>query len=237
MKANLTKLRYLWVGGIMGISQQLLGLLDYYLYKGRDIFSFSEIMGGLSIYAAIILFVIKREVPAKQQFKDLFLFFLGLDFFYYLYVFIIELAAFLFAGTRSHEISYYFQRSYGEIFDFIKWTVIATAAAAWAYFATKCRDRSMKKLYCSMLAPLFAVIVLELIASSSSMCHYLIQEYNKAHDIMNPEGIFYVCTISSFLTSLITLIVCSFHFLKGQRRRKSPKLMEVQYEQIYENSH
>jgi len=68
--------KYLWIGGIMGAAQQFAGRLDYYLYHGRDIFSFSAIMGGLSLYAAIILLVIRREVPPKQQFRDLFLFFL-----------------------------------------------------------------------------------------------------------------------------------------------------------------
>lgn len=83
-KAFISKNRYFFIGGIMGAAQQLLGRLDYYLYKGHDIFSFSALMGSLSLYAAIILLVIRRKVPPKQNFRDLFILFLGLDFFYYL---------------------------------------------------------------------------------------------------------------------------------------------------------
>lgn len=46
----LKKTKYLWIGGLMGVAQQFAGRLDYYLYHGRDIFSFSDIMGGLSLY-------------------------------------------------------------------------------------------------------------------------------------------------------------------------------------------
>ncbi len=179
----------------MGVAQQFAGRLDYYLYHGKDIFSFSDIMGGLSLYAAIILLVIKRNVPPKQQFRDLFLFFFGLDFFYYLYIFIMELCWYLSEKKNSAvnlgDISYYFQETHDEIFDFIKWTAIGTAAAVWAYFAIKLRDRGKKAEYTAMLVPLFAVIVLELAGSIDTLVSYIILlndnarvENSKKHDEM-----------------------------------------------------
>ncbi|MDD7515119.1 hypothetical protein [Ruminococcus flavefaciens] len=209
--------KYLWIGGLMGAAQQLLGRLDYYLYHGRDIFSFSNIMGSLSLYAAIILFVIKRDVPPKQQFRDLFLFFLGLDFFYYLYIFIMELCWYLSEKKNSAvnlgDISYYFQETHDEIFDFIKWTTIGTAAAIWAYFATKLRNNNKKRAYIAMLIPLFAVIVLELADDIHSLIMYIIQEYKRAHDLPLPVGSEWFCPTSSIVTSLVLLILCSYKFI------------------------
>lgn len=217
MKVYFKKYKYFWIGGIMGIAQQFLGELDSYLYHGHGIFSFSAVMGGLSLYAFIILFVIKREVPPKQQCKDLFLFFLGLDFLYYAYVFVMEFIGYLQNDHHSHAIGYYFQRSFGEIFDFIQWTAIGTAAAVWAYFATKARNKNKKVLYYLMIAPLFAVILLELVSFSIGMYHYLVQEYNIAHGIMKPDDSFYACQIASFLTSLISLCMSVYCYFFRKR--------------------
>lgn len=220
--------KYLWIGGLMGAAQQLLGRLDYYLYHGRDIFSLSDIMGSLSLYAAIILFVIKRDVPPKQQFRDLFLFFLGLDFFYYLYIFIIDLSEYLFKKNDFYEsIGCYFQRTHGEIFDFIKWTTIGTAAAIWAYFATKLRNNNKKQAYIAMLIPLFAVIVLELADDIHSLIMYIIQEYKRAHDLPLPVGSEWFCPTSSIVTSLVLLILCSYKFIfakKASDKRRNTDL-------------
>ncbi|MCR5600310.1 MAG: hypothetical protein K6G33_06195 [Ruminococcus sp.] len=205
----------------MGAAQQFAGRLDYYLYHGHDIFSFSDIMGGLSLYAAIILLVIKRKVPPKQQLRDLFLFFLGLDFFYYLYIFIMELCFYLSDKKNTYEsTSYYFQDTFDEIFDFIKWTAIGTAAAIWAYFATKLRDIGKKKAYIAMLVPLFAVIILELAGSLDTLVRYIIQEYKRAHDLPLPVGVETLCPISSLLTSLVLLILCSYKFIFAKKFQK-----------------
>ena len=213
--------KYLWIGGLMGGVQQFAGRLDYYLYHGRDIFSFSDIMGGLSLYAAIILFVIKRDVQPKQQFRDLFLFFFGLDFFYYLYIFIMELCWFLSEKRNSAEhirnLSYYFQQTGEEIFDFIQWTAIGTAAAVWAYFATKLRNRNKKKLYIAMLIPLFAVIVLELAEGMHTLVMYIIQEYKRAHDLPLPTNSEWIFSISSLLIPLVLLILCVYKFIIAKR--------------------
>ena len=205
----------------MGVIQQFAGRLDYYLYHGRDIFSFSGIMGGLSLYAAIILFVIKRDVPPKQQFRDLFLFFFGLDFFYYLYIFIMELCWYISEKRNSAEhisdISYYFQQTFEEIFDFIQWTTIGTAAAAWAYFATKLRNRNKKKLYIAMLIPLFSVIVLELAEGMHTLVMYIIQEYKRAHDLPLPTNSEWIFSISSLLIPLVLLILCVYKFIFAKK--------------------
>lgn len=78
MKAKkfLNSTKYLWFGGILGILQQFLGRLDYLLYQGRDLFSFSGIMSGLSFWAAVILLLILRKnISPREQFRDIFLFF------------------------------------------------------------------------------------------------------------------------------------------------------------------
>lgn len=47
----------------MGVIQQCFGHLYYILYQGNGLFYFPEIMNSLSLYAAIILLVIRRNVP------------------------------------------------------------------------------------------------------------------------------------------------------------------------------
>lgn len=210
--------RFLWIGGVLGFIQQLMGRLDYFLYKGRDIFSFSAILGGLSIYAMIILLMIfRKNATPKEQIKDIFLFFLGLDFFYYLYIFIMELITFIIIKNSPkympHETNYYFQQTFEEIFDFIKWTAIGTAASIWAFFSVKFRNNGKKVKYLLMLAPLFLVITTELITFLISNINFAVQEYKRANNIPLPEGFFYVCTVSSLLTSVVCLCVAisSFH--------------------------
>lgn len=216
--------KYLWIGGIMGALQQLLGRLDYVLYHGHDIFSFSAIMGGFTVYAAIILLVIRRDVPPKRQLTDIFLFFLGLDFFYYLYIFIIELIRFSFRHNVHNSpagTGVYFQNSISEIFDFIKWTTIGLAAAFWSYFATKMRNTGKKKIYILMLLPLFAVIGLELINGAYSMVMYSVQEYNAANGLEVTEGSIWNCPISELLTSLTALILCLYKFIFQRRTEQN----------------
>lgn len=220
MKAKkfLNSTKYLWFGGILGILQQFLGKLDYLLYQGRDIFSFSGIMSGLSFWAAVILLLILRKnISPCEQFRDIFLFFLGLDFFYYLYIFVMELFVFLHILLKnenlSHNFGYYFQLTQGEIFDFLKWTTIGTAAALWGFFTVKLRTR---KIIISniLLLPLFLVMIFEIVEFSNSMIRFIIQEYKSAHNIPLPENMFYVCTVSQFLTSLTAFIICSTAFVK-----------------------
>lgn len=220
MKAKkfLNSTKYLWFGGILGILQQFLGRLDYLLYQGRDLFSFSGIMSGLSFWAAVILLLIlRKKISPREQFRDIFLFFLGLDLFYYVYIFIMELAVYCHIKLDKviipHSISDYFQRTYGEIFDFIKWTAIGTAAALWGFFTVKLRTR---KIIISniLLLPLFLVIIFEIVEFFNSMIRFIIQEYKSAHNIPLPENMFYVCTVSQFLTSLTAFIICSTAFVK-----------------------
>ena len=199
--------KFLWIGGIIGVAQQLLGRLDFYLYRGHDVFSFSGIFGLLSFYAMFILIIMKRDVPAKQQFKDLFLFFLGLDFFYYLYVFVLELAKYLLMDTHPDALSLYFTNSLSETIDFVKWTLIGTAAGLWVACATKCRAQNKRVLFWLMVAPLFAVILFELVLYSFSLYNYIMQEYRRFNDLPLPENSFYCCQISQLLTALTALIV------------------------------
>lgn len=218
--------KFLWIGGVIGVAQQFLGRLDYILYKGKDIFSFSSIMGSIGFYAVLILLLIFRNTASpKKQFRDLFLFFLGLDFVYYLYIFILEFTQYLHVKTKSpdimHEISFYFQNTTAEIIDFTKWTIIGTAAAIWGYFTVKLRNANKKKMYILMLAPLFLVLFAELIDTSAGMANYIIQEYKKIHNIPLPKNYFYTCPIALLLTDLTGTAICLTTFIK--RRNTNPR--------------
>lgn len=219
MKKFFTVTRFLWIGGIMGFVQQLCGRLDLMLYHGsNEIFRFSAIMGDFSIYAGIILLLINRKAPPKQQFIDVLLYFVGLDFFYYLYIFIIELIPFLSKKYDFDPYYRYFQRTMTEIFDFIRWTSIGFAAAVWAFFATKLRNGGKRKLYVVMLLPLFAVLVLELLAYTFCLVMYVIQQFN----LLSGDGQF-ACTIAEALTALVMLVICLYSFIKKPAVQKDVK--------------
>lgn len=224
MKKFFTFTKFLWIGGIMGFIQQLLGRLDYLLYHGsNEIFHFSAIMGDFSIYAGIILLVINRKMPPKKQFTDILLYFVGLDFFYYLYIFIIELIPFLLRKYDFNPSYRYFQRTVTEIYDFIYWTSIGLAAAVWAFFATKLRNAGKRKLYDVMLLPLFAVILFELVAYSFGIVLFAIQQYNIAHNglTIGNGDIRYVSTIAEVLTALVMLVICLYKYFKKPAAEKA----------------
>ena len=226
IQGQIVKYKYLFIGGIMGIAQQFAGRLDYILYKGHDIFSFASIMGGLSIYAAIILFTIKRDVPPKQQFRDLFLFFLGLDFFYYLYIFALDMIEYITLPDALPEDQradvIYFQRTLEEIIDFIKWTIIGTAAALWGYFATKFRNEGKKKRYSVMMLPLFAVMACELMLSCTVNVIYCIQEYKISLGTLLPEERSHASEWSSLAVTLFILVLCMYQFfIKPHQKSKT----------------
>lgn len=224
MKKFLTFTKFLWIGGIMGFIQQWLGRLDFLLYHGsNEIFRFSAIMGDFSIYAGIILLVINRKMPPKKQFTDILLYFVGLDFFYYLYIFIIELIPFL-SKEYSFDPSYhYFQRTLTEVYDFIYWTSIGLAAAFWAFFATKLRDSGKRKLYDVMLLPLFAVILFELVAYSFGIVLFAIQQYNITHNnlTLGNGDIRHASTIAEALTALVMLVICLYKYFKKPAAQKA----------------
>ena len=224
MKKFFTFTKFLWIGGIMGFIQQWLGQLDLFLYHGSNpIFRFSAIMGDFSIYAGIILLVINRKAPPKQQFTDILLYFVGLDFFYYLYIFIIEFIPFLLRKYDFDPSYRYFQRTVTEIYDFIYWTSIGLAAAVWAFFATKLRDSGKRKLYDVMLLPLFAVLVFEFVAYTSGIVMYAIQQYNIAHNgltIGNGDTRFNF-TIAEALTALVMLVICLYKYFKKPAAQKA----------------
>ncbi|MDE7364303.1 MAG: hypothetical protein K2N27_05370 [Ruminococcus sp.] len=204
--------KYLWIGGIMGFTQQILGGLNY------EIFNLSQIMGSLGLYAMIILLLIHRDKPPKKQFLDIFLFFVGLDFFYALYIFLADISNYFAYNAKypdnTRETAYFFQNTYGEIFDFFYWTLIGTAAAVWAFFATKFRDKGWKKRYIIMLAPLFAVLIAEFADSTVHMILYIIQECSKNS---LPDGFRRLSLLGTLLTDLIGLIICSVVYLNKEK--------------------
>ena len=205
----------------MGVIQQLLGHLDYVLYHGSNGFKFAEIMGGLAIYAAIILLIIHRDVAPKQQCIDLIFFFVGLDLFYYLYIFIVELIPFLtdklgFTDNYNYQDGY-FQKTINEIRDFIEWTSIGVAAAAWAFVATKFRNMEKKKLYVLMLLPLFIVIAFQLLVAAFGTVMCVLEQLK----IYTPEVGSYDFLLCSTLTALVCLVVCLRKFCKKPAAEKS----------------
>ena len=225
MKKFFSFTKYLWIGGIMGFLQQILGDLGTIKYQGQTILDFTEIMGGLSIYAAIILLVIKRDVPPKQQFKDLLLFFVGLDLFYYLYLFIVELIALMMGNPilsdPMNDNGFYFSKSTQEISDFIYWTSIGLASSVWAFVATKLRNMEKKVLYIIMLIPLFAVIALLLYGTASDTIMFFITGGEGI--VLSEDGlrVFTSPSILGAITALISLIVCLYVYLKKPTVKKN----------------
>ncbi len=217
MKKFFATTKYLWLGGFMGVLHQFLSDLPSVRYQGHIILEFFEIMSGLTVYAAVILLVIKRDVPPKQQFRDLLLFFIGLDFFYYLYEFFIE--AFLIMTDPMSDNGLGYALTVFEIGDFIYWTSIGLASAVWALVATKLRNTGKKKLYIVMLLPLFAVIILELFMATFSVIMFLItggEEVSVSGEIGR-----YRCLTLGALTSLVSLIICLYQFLKKPSAKKN----------------
>ena len=227
MKKFFAVTKFLWIGAIMGVIQQLLGNLDHILYHGHEIFSFADIMDSLALYAAIILLVIRRDVPPKHQFRDLILFFVGLDLFYYLYIFIIDFIA-LISGESNPppditvDTIVPFSRTIQEIGDFIYWTTLGLAAAVWAFVATKLRNLGKKTLYIIMLLPLFAVMVILLIFDTRETIMFFVTggknipvaEYDYFYSMHS-------CDISRALTALVSLIICLYKFLKKPAVKKN----------------
>ena len=219
MKKFFSFTKYFWFGGIVGLLQQALGDLDNITYNGQTIIDFADIFTGLTIYATIILLVIKRDAPPKQQFRDLFLFFIGLDLFYYLYVFVARAFIYLTAPTANDRM---FQSlpSY-ELNDFIYWTSIGLAASVWAFVATKLRNMEKKILYIIMLIPLFAVIVFYLIFSTYETIMFFITGGEKVFESGNTGAYSsHSCYILSALTALVSLIVCVIKFRKKPTEKK-----------------
>lgn len=205
--------KFLWIGGIMGFTQQILGGLN----TSEVLFDAADIMGSFGLYAMIILLLIHRDKPPKKQFLDIFLFFVGLDFFYALYIFFADISYYFAYNEQfpdnTRENVYSFQQTYGEIFGFLWWTAIGTAAAVWGFFATKFRNKDRKKCYIIMLAPLFAVLITEFADSAVHMILYIIQEYSKN----NSDGFRRASSFGTLLTDLVGLIICSVIYLKKKK--------------------
>lgn len=209
--------KYFWIGGIMGFTQQILGGLNY------KIFNLSQIMGSLGLYAMIILLLIHRDKPLKKQFFDIFLFFVGLDFFYALYIFFADISNYFTYNAKypdnTRENSYFFQKTYGEISGFFYWTSIGTAAAVWGFLATKFRSKDRKKLYIIMLIPLFAVIFLEFAEAAFETWSSLENDYKSSHNmtVLPYSGPSPKNKLAVLLIDLASLIICPAVYLKKKK--------------------
>lgn len=156
MKA-LKNTSYLWIGGIAGVIAQMLGSL-----YGHIPLCFSGLLADMTVYPLILLFVIHRDVAAKAMFRDIFLFFLGLDFTYYGYVIVKDVAGYnRFGGSLSSVLL-------SDVPDFIGYTLLGTAAAAWGWCMVKLFGNGKKLLYHIMAAPFFAVQIIFIISDINS---------------------------------------------------------------------
>lgn len=198
----------------MGFTQQILGGLN----TTPVLFDVADIMGSFGLYAMIILLLIHRNESPKKQFFDIFMFFVGLDFFYALYIFLCDLSLYFSYNSQypdnTREKSYFFQQTFDEIFGFFWWTSIGTVASVWGFFSTKFRDKGWKKRYIAMLIPLFAVLILEFSDSAVSMTLFVIQEISGD----NPVGFYRNSTLGTLLTDLVGLTICAIVYLKGKKR-------------------
>lgn len=177
MKKALKSTKYLWIGGVLGVLQQFLGNLCT-VAPVFDKYDLSEIMGGLAFWAAFILLLLLRKKPtAKEHFRDIFLLFVGLDFFYYFYLIFIDIYEYFSYFQRLPEEKKkgynIFQNTLSEIPDFFMWTAIGLAAAILGYIAIRSRDKGRKKLYMLFLAPFFAVFVLMIAGDGAALCNYI----------------------------------------------------------------
>ena len=219
MKRFFSVTKFLWIGGIMGVLQQMLGDLDGILYHGEKVyFRFAGMMDTFTIYAAIILLIIIREVAPKQQFRDVLLFFVGLDLFYYLCQVATRTiySVYLNPNAQTQEELNSFAMTMVKQFatDFVFWTTIGLAAAVWALLATKFRNSGKKKLYILMLCPLFAVIIAELLIFAYALIVFAIREYRIAHNLASADDPTTDCYISNFLLSAVMLVICLRKYLK-----------------------
>lgn len=137
---------YLWFGGIAGIAAQLLGGL-----YGRIPLCFSNLLADMTIYPILLLLMIHRDVTAKKMFRDIFLFFLGLDFTYYGYVIVMHMISYLRFGGQLSSVFL------ADMPDFIEYTVLGTAAAAWGQCMVKLLEKGRKHLYNLIVVPFIAV--------------------------------------------------------------------------------
>ena len=218
MKKIFSATKYLWLGGVIGLLQQLFGDLDGILYHGgQTFFRFSGMLSTLTIYAGIILLIIKRDAPPKHQFRDVLLFFVGLDIFYYLYasvgIFVNSVLLNPYPMSNEEIMRVVSGILLGFITNFAYWTAIGLAAAIWACIATKLRNSGKKKLYITMLIPLFAVIVIELIYFVCFVVMFVITEYKIAHNLLPAENAIDF-GISNLLSSIAMLVFCLYKYLK-----------------------
>ncbi len=113
---------------------------------------------------------------------------------------------------RKSHIS--FRKPMEKLLGFFWWTAIGTAAAVWAFFATKFHNKDWKKRYILMLAPLFAVLITEFANSAVCMILYIIQECSKNN---LSDSFRRGSSLGTPLTDLVGLIICSVIYLKKEK--------------------
>ncbi len=211
--------RFLWAGGFLGVLQQIFGHLD--IYFKWELFEFAGFMRGLGIWAMfILLFIFRKNASPKEQFKDILLFFVGLNVFYYTYitiVYFIQLSKYEMWQRVTNKADVILTALWEGIYDTIWWTVLGTAAAIWGFFTVKFRNSNKIILYYLMLSPLFIVMLWCLIDDSFFTIKYFMQEYRTAHNLPVENGTSYSARINDIITNLIGLIITGNIFIKQRR--------------------
>jgi hypothetical protein len=208
--------KYLWIGGALGVLQQFLGNLRT-VDPIFDKYDLSEIMGGLTFWGAFILLLLMRRAPAaKEHFRDILLLFIGLDFFYYLYVFFLDIyERHQYLKTdpdNNRDLSYFLQNALSEVPDFLMWTAIGLAAGILGYIAIRSRDKDRKKLYILFLAPFFAVFVLMIAEDAAVLFNYIKWENTPAAE--REPGISYSFYTVGPVTDMLSAMISIYMYAK-----------------------
>ncbi len=157
-------LNYFWIGGGLGILDQLCGRLTL-TALGQDPWCAHQVLADLAIWAMFILLILRREKPSpKEMFRDLTLFFLGLCIFYYAYEAIVVNHDMCLAIHNHSRFADPLQDAVLQnigftALDALAWFVVGFAAAVWGFFTTKLRLAEKKAGYWAMTAPLFLSIL------------------------------------------------------------------------------
>lgn len=151
----LSKSKYLFIGMLLGIAAQLIGLLSH-TPLGMNPWGFNALLGDMDVWPLIILLVLHRakDTP-KDMFRDLLLMFIGLNITYYGYTSIIHIANY-FEGIYE---GFPIEGIIADIIDGASYSFIGLAAAVWGFFMTKLRDKGKKLGYIIMTIPFFIVVI------------------------------------------------------------------------------
>lgn len=196
------KFNYFWIGGGLGILDQLCGRLTL-TALGKDPWCAHQVLADLAIWAMFILLILRREKPSpKEMFRDLTLFFLGLCLFYYIYEAIVVNRE-MYVAIRNHsqfaqsQKQSILQNIASTALDALLWFLVGLAAAIWGFFTTKFRLAEKKAGYWVMIVPLFLSILFMIVVNA--LC--LIMDHVSLLPLIFDIGALCLCAYLYFIRS------------------------------------